>query len=213
MAGILDILGPALSGGTLQSLSNTIGTDEQTTQQAMMAALPVILGAMNRNTNDPQGAQSLAKALEQDHDGSLLDHLGGFLGALDGAPGSEAALGVPGVGGRATNGTGILRHVFGARLPAVEQGIEKATGLQRGQVTRMLVALAPIVMAYLGRQKRQQNLDPGGLSDLLRQESTTARQAAPDDLLGTISNFLDRDKDGNPLDDVAGMLGGFLGGR
>jgi hypothetical protein len=77
----------------------------------------------------------------------------------------------------------------------------------------MLVALAPIVMAYLGRQKRQQNLDPGGLSDFLRQESTTARQAAPNDLLGTISNFLDRDKDGNPLDDVAGMLGGFLGGR
>jgi hypothetical protein len=77
----------------------------------------------------------------------------------------------------------------------------------------MLVALAPMVMAYLGRQKREQNLDAGGLSDLLRREAGTAREAAPNDLLGTIGSFLDRDKDGNPLDDVAGMLGGFLGKR
>jgi len=210
MAGILDILGPALSGGTLQSLSNTVGTDKQTTQQAMMAALPVILGAMNRNTNDPQQAESLAHALERDHDGSLLDNLGGFLGNLTGA---GSAAGAAGVSPKAVDGTGILGHIFGKQLPQVQQGVGKATGLDSGQVTRMLVTLAPLVMAYLGRQKRQQNLDAGGLSDLLQRETAQARSAAPNDLLGTIGSFLDRDKDGNPLDDVAGMLGGLLGGR
>lgn len=215
MAGLLDILGPALSGPTLQQLSTTIGADEPTTKRAALAALPLLLGAMNHNTNDPKGAQSLATALEQDHDGSLLDHLGGFLGALGGTPGTgaAAAFGVPGVDGRATNGIGILQHIFGDRLSTVEQGVGKATGLDRGQVMQMLVALAPIVMAYLGRQKRQQNLDPGGLSDLLRHEAGSAREAAPNDLLGTIGSFLDRDNDGSPLDDVAGMLGGFLGKR
>lgn len=210
MAGILDLLGPALNGGTLQNLSQTVGADEQTTQRAMMAALPLILGAMNRNTNDPQGAQSLAHALEKDHDGSLLDNLGGFLGNLTGAGSAASAAGV---NPRAVDGTGILGHIFGKQLPQVQQGVGKATGLDGGQVTRMLVALAPLVMAYLGRQKRQRNLDAGGLSDLLREESTQARQAAPDDLLGTIGSFLDRDGDGNPLDDVAGMLGGLLGKR
>lgn len=215
MAGLLDVLGPALSGTTLQQLSSTIGADEQTTKRAALAALPLLLGAMNKNTNDSEGAQSLATALEQDHDGSLLDHVGGFLGALRGTPGTGAAAahGVPGADGRATNGLGILRHVFGADLPRVEQGVGKATGLGREQVMQMLVALAPMVMAYLGRQKRQQNLDPGGLSDLLRREADDARKAAPNDLLGTIGSFLDRDKDGNPLDDVAGMLGGLLGKR
>ena len=84
MAGILDLLGPALSGGTLQQLSSAVGTDEQTTQRAAAAALPLLLGAMNRNTNSPQGAQSLANALDQDHDGGLLDNLGGFLGGAHG---------------------------------------------------------------------------------------------------------------------------------
>jgi hypothetical protein len=213
MAGLLDVLGPALSGTTLQQLSGTIGADEQTTKRAALAALPLLLGAMNRNTDDPEGARSLATALEQDHDGGLLDHLGGFLGAFSGGTGAAAAFGVPGVDGRATNGAGILRHVFGDRLSTVEQGVGKATGLDRGQVMQMLVALAPIVMAYLGRQKRQQNLDGGGLSDLLRREAGQAREAAPNDLLGSLGAFLDRDGDGNPLDDVTGMLGGFLGKR
>ena len=204
MAGILDLLGPALSGGTLQNLSRSIGADDQSTQRAMMAALPVILGAMNRNTSDPQGAQSLAGALERDHDGSLLDHLSGFL------TGGKTA---PGVSPKATDGQGILGHILGGQRSQVEQGVAKATGLDSGQVTKLLITLAPLVMAYLGRQKRQRNLDPGGLSDLLRQESTQANQAAPSDLLGTIGSFLDRDGDGSPLNDVLGGLGGMLGGR
>lgn len=210
MPSILDLLGPALSGGTLQSLSNAVGTDESRTQRAMMAALPVILGAMNKNTNDPGQAASLANALERDHDGSLLDNLGGFIGNLTGAGSTANAAGVS---PRAVDGTGILGHIFGRDLPQVQQGVGKATGLDSGQVTRMLVTLAPLVMAYLGRQKRQQNLDAGGLSDLLQREATQATKAAPNDVLGTISSFLDRDGDGNPLDDVAGMLGGFLGKR
>ena len=205
MAGILDLLGPALSGGTLQNLSRSVGTDEQTTQRAMMAALPVILGAMNKNTNDPQRAQSLASALERDHDGSLLDHLGGFLGG-----GTTAA---PNVNPKATDGGGILGHIFGNNLNQVEQGVGRATGMNTQQVTKLLMMAAPLVMAYLGRQKRQQNLDAGGLSDLLQREAASTRQAAPNDLLGSIGSFLDRDGDGNPLDDVAGMLGGLLGKR
>ncbi len=210
MAGILDLLGPALSGGTLQNLSRSVGADEQTTQRAMMAALPLILGAMNRNTNDPRGAQSLAHALEKDHDGSLLDNLGGFLGNLTG---SGSAASTAEVNPRAVDGTGILGHIFGKQLPQVQQGVGKATGLDSGQVTRMLVTLAPLVMAYLGRKKRQENLDAGGLSDLVNREAASSREAAPTDLLGKIGSFLDRDGDGNPLDDVAGMLGGFLGKR
>lgn len=200
MAGILDVLGPALGGDTLRDLSRTIGADEQTTRRASMAALPLLLAAMNRNTSDPQGAQSLASALERDHDGSLLDHLGGLLG------GGAA----PGLNPRATNGAGILEHVFGGRRSRIEEGVGRATGLDAQQVARLLATLAPLVMAYLGRQKRQKNLDAGGLSDLLRQESTNARQAAPNDLLGSLGKLFDRDGDGNPLDD---LLGGFLGRR
>ena len=80
----------------------------------------------------------------------------------------------------------------------MQQGVGKATGLDSGQVTRMLVALAPIVMGYLGRQKRQQNLDAGGLSDMLNREASTARTAAPNDLMGMLGGLLDRGRRRQP---------------
>ncbi len=205
MAGILDMLGPALSGGTLQQLSNAVGTDENTAQRAAMAALPVILGAMNRNTNDPQRAQSLANALDNDHDGGIFDNLGGFLGMLTGG---DAGASTAGLNPRSADGTGILGHIFGNQLPQVQQGVGKATGLDSGQVMKMMVALAPMVMGYLGRQKREQNLNAGGLSDLLNREASTAQQAAPNDLMGMLGGLLDRDGDGSAVDD---LLGSFLG--
>lgn len=200
MAGILDLLGPALSGDTLQNLSQALGADEQATRRAAMAALPLLLGAMSRNAEEPQGAQALAGALERDHDGSLLDHLG----SLFGGGGAQAPAADP----RAADGAGILEHVFGARQAQVEEGVGKATGLDRQQVTRLLVTLAPLVMAYLGRQKRQRSLDAGGLSDLLRQESATARQAAPNDLLGALGGLL-----GGGDSPLGGLLGGLFGRR
>ena len=215
MAGLPTLLSKTLSGGALQQLSATLGADEQTTRHAALAALPVVLGAMRQNATDADGAKSLADALEKDHDGTLLDHLGSFIGGLGGpaSTGAAAAFGVPGVDGRTTNGAGIISHIFGRRLGAVEDGVASATGLNRAQVTQLLVALAPIVMAYLGREKRERDLGSGGLSDLLGRETEAAQAATPNDLLGSLGKLLDRDGDGSSLDDVAGMLGGFLGKR
>ncbi|MDX1530423.1 MAG: DUF937 domain-containing protein [Rhodothermales bacterium] len=211
MAGILDLVGPALAGDTLGQLSRAIGADERATQRAATAALPVILGALNRNASTPSGAEALARALDRDHDGGLLDHLGGFLGGLAGGERAPAAgRDLPDVSARTTNGAGILGHVFGDRLPRVEEGVARATGLDRGQVLQLLIALAPLVLGALGRVKRERNLDARGLPDVLGTEAARARDAAPSDLLGTVAGFLDRDGDGNPMDDVAGMLGGFL---
>lgn len=201
MNGILDLLGQYLGGGQLSQLSQTIGADEQQTQKAVAAALPALLTSMNRNTNDTQGARALESALEKDHDGSLLDNLGGFLSGQ--------------VSGRQADGAGILSHVLGGQRGTVEQGVSRASGLDLSQVQRLLPMLAPLVMAALGRQKREAGLDAAGLSGLLGQEAHRARSAAPAGLLGALGGFLDQDGDGDFKDDLlkqgSGLLGGFLG--
>ncbi|MDX1421048.1 MAG: DUF937 domain-containing protein [Rubricoccaceae bacterium] len=201
MNGILDLLGQHLGGSQLSQLASTVGADEQQTQKAVAVALPALLTAMNRNTNSTEGARSLDAALEKDHDGSLLDNLGGlFSGAL---------------AGRQADGAGILGHVLGGQRSTVEQGVSRASGLDLSQVQRLLPLLAPVVMAALGRQKRQGGLDAAGLSGLLGQEAQRARTAAPAGLLGALGGFLDQDGDGDFKDDLlkqgAGLLGGFLG--
>ncbi|OZC02594.1 DUF937 domain-containing protein [Rubricoccus marinus] len=194
MAGILDLLAANLGGQNMGQLANAIGADQNKTQTAVAAALPAILAAMNRNTNNTQGAQSLANALQRDHDGSLLDNLGGFL---------SGAMG----GSKATDGAGILGHILGGQANTVEQGVAQASGLDKGQVAKLLMTLAPIVMAALAKRQRQSNLDSTGLSGILGAESQRARQAAPEGILGHLSGFLDQDGDGSIQDDLIAQAG------
>ncbi len=203
MPGIPDLVTQALQGDALRQLSRTIGADEQQTRQAAMAALPLMLGQMQRNASTPQGAQALAGALDRDHDGGLLDNLGPLLGMLGGG---AAAGGAP--ASRALDAGGILGHIFGGRLPAGEEGVARASGLDRGQVMRLLLMLAPLVMSALARQRRQQGAESAPLPDLLGSAAQDAQRQAPGGLMGALSGILDRDGDGNMLDDLAGGLMG-----
>ena len=176
MNSILDLLADSIGGDNIGQIAGAIGADPQQTQTAVSAALPAILAALNQNTNTVSGAQGLASALDRDHDGSLLDQLGGFLGGQ--------------LSGKAADGGGILGHILGGQQQAVEQGVAKASGLDMQQVMKLLPILAPIVMAALGRRKRQSGLDEAGLSGVLAEDATRAREAAPSSVLDALSGVL-----------------------
>ena len=206
MSTIFDSVMQQLGGQNLSALSRQIGADEATTQKAVQAALPMLLGGMARNTRNPAGAQSLSNALNDHRDGNALNNLGGLIDNPDSGPGG-----------------GILGHVFGQRRQTVEQGVGQATGLNAQQIGKLLMVLAPIVMAVLARRQGGQTADQpqaqgGDIGSVLQRESREAAQKAPGGLGGLLS-MLDRDGDGNPLDDIGRMtgglggLGGMLGGR
>lgn len=202
---LLDGLRDQLGGDTISTLAGQLGTDPQTTKNAVEMALPLLLGGLAHNSAEPAGAQALGQALERDHDGSLLGNLAGFLGGA-----GEAA------GGRATDGAGILGHVFGQRESTVANGIQKATGMDSDQTRRLLTMLAPVVLAYLGRYMRQQKLQPQQVGGALQQERGAIDQKAPG-VGGLLGALFDRNGDGNVADDIAraapGLLGGLFGGR
>jgi hypothetical protein len=181
-----------LSPDAVQQIGQRIGAEPAQTNQAINAALPLLMAAMARNAADPARAQGLARAVEEDHDGGLLDDLSGFLGAPQ---------------GRAADGNGILKHVLGNRRGVVEQQLGKGTGLGAAQMAQLLPLLAPLVMAALGKAKRQGGLDAGGLAGVLGGEEAQIRQRAPG-LMGTLSGLLDRDGDGSAMDEIGGMLSG-----
>ncbi|WP_412070457.1 DUF937 domain-containing protein [Rubrivirga sp. IMCC43871] len=193
MNSILDLLADHIGGENVGQIAGAIGADKRQTQTAVAAALPAILTALNRQTNTTSGAGALASALDRDHDGSLLDHLGGFLAGQ--------------VSGKQADGGGILGHILGGQRSTVEQGVAKASGLDMAQVAKLLPILAPIVMAALGKRKRQSGLDEAGLSGILGEDATRARQAAPSGVLGALSGFLDRDGDGSIQDDLLAQAG------
>jgi hypothetical protein len=176
---LIDGINQQLSEERVQRISDRIGSDPARTRAAIDEAVPLLLGAVGAEAQDPNAAPGLQRALAEDHNGALLDELDDY---LDGR-----------VSGRQADGTGILEHVLGDRRPAAEQALASKTGLNMNSIGPLLAMLAPIVMNMLGR--RQQHAGGGlGLDDLLGSllggGSVTAgpRSQAQglDDLLGSL---------------------------
>jgi hypothetical protein len=179
-----------LESGTI---SRSLGADEAATKSAIGAALPLMLGALQRNASRPEGAAALGAALERDHDGSLLDNLGELIASPDQG-----------------SGDGILRHVLGGRRSVVEAGLSRSSGLDSGQMGKLMTMLAPMLMGALGRTRRERDLDVAGLTGLLTDERDAAESEVPE--LSGLAGLLDSDDDGQVLDDVAKLGSGLLGG-
>ena len=200
MFSLQDLLGPQQGTEAVDQISQQVGAEPSLVNTAIQAALPAIIGGLANNASDPQGAQNLDRALEQDHDGGILGNLGG-LGSLI----FDQATPTP----RQADAGGILGHVLGGGQGQVAQDVSQKTGLPVGQVAQILMMLAPIVMGYLGRQKREQNVGADGLGGLLG-GLLGGGQATQQSGFGSI---LDRDGDGSSLDDIASMAMNYMTNR
>jgi hypothetical protein len=192
MSSMFDMLAD-MAGQQNANLAGAIGADESSTQNAVRAALPLLLGALQRNASSPEGAAALQGALERDHDGGILDKLGDLV--------QDPSI---------TSGAGILKHAFGGRQEAVERGVGESAGLSPAQSNRLFATLAPMVMGMLGKAQREKGLDAGGLSDMLSGERRAAEASAPD--LSSLAGLLiDSDGDGLDMGDITKLGGSLLG--
>ncbi|MGS2761145.1 DUF937 domain-containing protein [Sinomicrobium sp. M5D2P9] len=203
MAGIADLLNSDLGKQIINGVSGEAGTSQQETTSVLGMALPLLMGAMQKNTSSPEGAASLLGALSgSKHSGGVLDNLSGFFG---GGVDKEDE----------QDGAGILSHVLGNKQSTVENAISQKSGVSISTVSKIIKIAAPILMGYLGQQARQQNVSStDGLSGLLG--NLMGSQSSNNQSL--ITSLLDSDGDGSIIDDIAGMAtgnkkrGGLLGG-
>jgi hypothetical protein len=196
MPGILDIVQQALGEGGAQQLAQSIGADPAQTQSAISAALPTLLAGLAHHTAQGDNATGLATAL-QNHDGSILNDVAGFLQGGD----SQA------------NGAALLSHFLGQHQDNAANAIAGASGLDSGQVTQLLQQLAPLVMGAIGQQSAQQGgLNPAGLLSMLQGEHQNVAQGQPD-LLGIATSLFSQGQSGGLLGSLEKGLGGLLGGR
>jgi hypothetical protein len=75
MASLFDTLNQQLSPDVIKGMSRQIGADEAQTQQAVSTLLPMMVGGLAKNANTPEGSEKLSRAVDNDHDGSLLEQM------------------------------------------------------------------------------------------------------------------------------------------
>ena len=193
----LEALLGLLQGQDLGNLASQVGGNEGEVKNGVMAALPAMLAALGKNAGTEKGAEELNNALENKHDGSILDNLSGYLSNPD-----------------LKDGAGILNHLFGNQTSNVANAVSQSSGLDTNGSMKMLQMLAPILMGMLGQQKKQNNLDAKGLGNLTSMlASNFGSEAGAAGIMEAVTNLLDANKDGNVMDDIMGMVGKFFGGN
>ncbi len=194
---MLESIAAMVAGPLAGQIAKKVGLPEGMVKAAVVAAVPMLLGALAKNARSDDGAASLHGAIERNHSGAVLDDVDGYLGR----------------GGNLEDGAGILRHTLGERQPVAEQAVAQQSGLDMGDVSKLLPMLAPLVMGALGKEQRSQGLDAGGLANLVQEQRREAVQR-DEGGAGGMAALLDRDGDGDIMDDIgdlAGLASKFLG--
>jgi len=192
MNAITQMITQRLAGGAVQTIAQRLGISESKANAAVQIAVPLILTALARNASQPQGAESLHQAINNDHDGSILSNLMGYLGNPQSA-----------------NGAGILGHVFGPQQPTIENNLAQATGMDQSAAGGLLETIAPVVMGAVGQTQQQNGLDASGLSDLLNSQQQQAQANEPG-VMGMLGSMLDQNQDGSAMDDLQRMAAKFF---
>jgi hypothetical protein len=198
MSDSVDLLGSLmgqLGGGGIEQIARSVGVTGSDVTNVLSGAVPAIMAGLTRNSSSGDGAASLVGALDRDHDGTILDDVMGYLGG----------------GGNLADGAGILGHVLGGRQATIESAVSRSSGVDLASVAQIMAMVAPLIMGALGKAKRQQGFDAGGLAEMLGQQERVARQASSS-AVDVFARMLDSDGDGDPMDDIVKMGSGLLGG-
>jgi hypothetical protein len=197
MANLMESMAGMLQGDNVSQLAKQFGVDEKTVQSIASVGLPMILGGLNKNVANQQGAEALNTALES-HDGGIFSNLTSMLS-------NNPAL--------LQTGMSILGHVFGGKKDAANQQISQSTGVNTETVVGIMATLAPMVMGFLGKQKKEEGLDVNGIVNVV---NTSTQETHPEQM-GVIQKFLDQNGDGSISDDLMNIggkiLGSFFGGK
>ena len=214
---ITDGIFSQLEGGPLRQMAQQLGIGPAQMAGAVSAALPLLIGALGKNASQPQGAQQLFGALQEDHANADLSSV------LQGGTASQ------------DSSSRMLGHIFGARQPRAEQTLGQATGLGQDKANMMLRWLAPVAMAYLAKRIFDKRQQAGGVSQpagqQLPQSTGSQQEASPrvlEQVLGQerqrigqqgglgagLQGILDQDGDGDvDFNDLLGLGGKMMSGR
>jgi hypothetical protein len=184
--------------GGIQSIAKELGVTEAQAASGAAALTPAILGGFKKQAQaQPSGLEGL---------GGLLGKLGGG-GLLDDVLAPQPT--------PVNRGNDVLGQIFGSKdvSRAVAQNAASTTGLSPDVLKKMLPMVAMLVAGYMAKQKMGSAqgapaASSGGglgglLGGLLGGERARAQRAGG---AGGLASMLDMDGDGNPLDDIMGML-------
>ncbi len=164
-----------------QQIASRLGVDEGEVNSAIKTLVPVLVGGLQQNAQDPDTATNIASAANNHAASGLLDG-GVSVDQVDEADGSKA-----------------IAKIFGGNdTGQVASALAGGGAGNSDLIKKLLPILAPIVLAYIGKQ-----LSGGGQA--AQPQAQAGSGGGIGDILGSV---LGGGKGGGLGDILGGLLGG-----
>ncbi|MDN5925358.1 MAG: DUF937 domain-containing protein, partial [Xanthomonadales bacterium] len=177
MSNILEGVMQSLGQEGVSAIASRLGINPSQATTAVASALPLIVGAMAKNSTSTEGADALHNALQNHSNAPSIAQQAQQAGQGDSSLLSE--------------GSAILGHIFGQRQQAATNGVAQVSGLDNSGAGSLLSMLAPMVMGYVGKELAGKGMNAGQLSNTLGQQ-TGAMQSGGGITSSLLSSVLDR---------------------
>ena len=184
---LLESLLKSTQGAPISELAAKFGISPDQTASALGHLVPELSKSLKQNASTKEGLDSLTRALEKGNHDRYVD--------TPSLATSDAGV---------QEGNGILGHIFGSKNKSREVAGQAAakTGLDLGILKKMLPMVASMAMGSLKKSRGAPSLSNDGGSS-----GASSGKGGAGGLLG----FLDRDGDGQIIDDVLGFAKGLFG--
>jgi hypothetical protein len=178
-------------------IANKLGADKDDVDKAIQTLVPVLLGGLQHNSQDPEHASKIESAASSQAARGLLD-AGGGVEQVDESYGHQA----------------VATLFDGNDTDQVAAALAKGGAGNSDLLKRLLPVVLPIVLAYVGKQLSAGGAAPqqkeasagGGLGEVL---GSILGAGSGDKALGSVLGSVLGGK-GGALGDI---LGGLLGGK
>ena len=182
------ILGVLAAGSAANQIGQQFNIESNKVSSVITAALPTLIGAMQKNASTEGGANALSKALG-DHAGDSIFNMGSV---------------------NLADGGKILSHILGSNTNSIFSALAKQTGTNSNQVSNILSAIAPTLLGLLFKGQKSSNTSAGGLGGMLgailSSGGASSGKSSSGLGLGTILGAALSDKDGDGTPDILGGL-------
>jgi outer membrane protein OmpA-like peptidoglycan-associated protein len=168
MASMLDSLRELASPAILSIVTRQTNESESAVSRAFSAAIPAIAATIANRCDDGSFMKEVADLASRT--ASDPDPLKSVTRIA-----SQAGMGVD----TATPTGGFLSSLFGHNLASMTDSVSNYAGVRSSSAASILSVAAPLVLGYLGRVMRSDNLTTAGLADRLRGMRNQLASAVP----------------------------------
>jgi hypothetical protein len=171
---IMDMVLKQITPDNISAVASMLGEDQNKVGSAISGAAPALLGGLVSSLSKPEGTKAFEQQLEQ-ADPGLMGNLVGMLGG----DGGSALL---------KTGAGMLSSMFGdSKTDMLASALSSFSGLSSGASKSLLGLATPMLMGMLKGKSKSDNLNTGGLVDMLMGQKDNIASAMPSQMATSLS--------------------------